>query len=184
MAEQGVELSENRDISPEVPDLDISQEDSDHLSDGGEDEIDLMNDDGELEVGDEEGLDDVGEAENADPSVSNVEEPVRKARAPTCPLDVPFSVVRRIMKAAAPNKRFSPELIAAFARGAGTFGLYLLSACQEGALEGGRSTIRPLEVVQGLIACGFPELAEEARVTLHVSDSKKKKNKKKTRKPN
>lgn len=149
-------------------------------SESEDDEVDLeeMNDEGEVDVAGEGGADDenmIGHpSENMDPNL-----PTRKSRSATCPLDVPFSVVRRIMKAAAPNKRFTPELVAAFARGAGTFGLYLLSACQEAASEAERSTIRPLEVVNGLIACGFPELAEEARVTLKIAVKPKPKSKSK-----
>lgn len=148
-------------------------------TDSEDDEVDLeeMNDEGEVDAVGEEGVDDenmiIAASENTDPNI-----PLRKSRSPTCPLDVPFSVVRRIMKGAAPNKRFTPELVAAFARGAGTFGLYLLSACQEAASEADRSTIRPLEVVNGLIACGFPELAEEARVTLKIAVKQKPKSKK------
>jgi histone H3/H4 len=91
-----------------------------------------------------------------------------RQRAPPCPLDLPFAVVRRLMKAATPQKRFTPELIAAFARGGGAFGLYLLSACQEAAESSGKSTIRPVDVVNGLNACGFPELAEEIRVSMNI----------------
>ena len=100
-----------------------------------------------------------------------------KQRAPTCPLDLPFSVVRRIMKAAAPQKRFTPDLIAAFARGGGAFALFLLSACQESTETTGKTTIRPTDVINGLKACGFPELAEEVRVHLNITVVKPKKKK-------
>ena len=100
-----------------------------------------------------------------------------KQRAPACPLDLPFSVVRRLMKAAAPQKRFTPDMISAFSRGGGVFGLYLLSACQEAAETTGKRTIRPIDVVTGLSASGFPELAEEVRVALNIPMNSKKKGK-------
>ena len=159
------------------PEKDVEDE-VEESSGSGEEEVDLedaLNEYIEVEVMDEEDVAVNGASEeNKDPNASAGEARPRKARAPSCPLDVPFSVVRRIMKGAAPNKRFTPELIAAFARGAGTFGLYLLSACQEAALAADRSTIRPIEVVNGLMACGFPEIAEEARVAFKISAGKKK----------
>ena len=107
-----------------------------------------------------------------------------KQRTPPCPLDLPFSVVRRLMKAATPQKRFTPELISAFARGGGAFGLYLLSACQESADSSGKTTIRPVDVVNGLSACGFPELAEEIRVSMNISVVASKKKSKRSKRPN
>lgn len=85
------------------------------------------------------------------------------------------------MKAAAPQKRSTPEVIAAFARGGGVFGLYLLSACQEATDASGKRTIRPSDVVTALSACGFPELAEEVRVSLNITMLPKKKKSKRTR---
>ena len=90
-------------------------------------------------------------------------------------MDLPIAVTRRIMKAAAANRRLTPELIGACARSAGVFALYLLSACQDAATDAGRTTIRPIEVVQGLLACGFPELAEEVRVSMNIQMVSKKK---------
>jgi hypothetical protein len=108
-----------------------------------------------------------------------------KLRAPTCPLDLPLSVVRRIMKSVAGNRRFTPELISALSRCAGVFALYLLSACQDASVASDRNTIRPVEVVRGLIACGFPEVAEEARIAMGLKPSdvlsRKKKSKKKVK---
>ena len=144
-------------------------------------EVDLAD---EEEAGEEPEDTEAALDENADPNTGAAPDEARapKSRAPTCPLDLPMSVVRRIMKSAAPNKRFTPDMISALSRSAGTFGLYLLSACQEAAQETGRNTIRPLEVVNGLIACGFPELAEEVRVTLSISTAGKRS--KKTRRKN
>jgi hypothetical protein len=73
------------------------------------------------------------------------------------------------MKSACPNKRFTPELITAFARSGGAFALYLLSACQEAAVLADKPTIGPAAVLSGLITCGFPELAEEARLSMGIS---------------
>jgi histone H3/H4 len=103
------------------------------------------------------------------PNLEHAASVPKKIRAPTCPLDLPISVVRRIMKTANPNKRFTPDLIAAFARCSGAFALFLLSACQEAATEAGRTTIEPAKVITGLVACGFPEIAEEARLAMGIS---------------
>ena len=124
------------------------------------------------------------DAENVAPDSRPTGNPatgIARQRAPTCPLDLPISVVRRIMKNACPNKRFSPELIATFSRVGGAFALYLLSACQEATLESKKATIDPVRVIEGLSACGFPELAEEARIAMGISISsgKKKKGKRK-----
>ena len=109
-----------------------------------------------------------------------------KSRGSTCPLDLPISVVRRIMKSAAGNRRVTPELISAMSRCAGVFALFLLSASQDATVASGRNSIRPLEVVRGLIACGFPEIAEEARIALDLKSSdifaRKKKSKKNVKK--
>jgi hypothetical protein len=92
-----------------------------------------------------------------------------KYRPVSCPLDLPLSSVRRLMKQASSNKRFPPDLIASFARCGGVFGLFLLSACQDAVNESGKSTIRPIDVVSGLSKCGFPELASEIRADLNLS---------------
>ena len=105
-----------------------------------------------------------------------------KSRTAACPLDLPISVVRRIMKSAAGNRRVTPELISAMSRCAGVFALYLLSASQDATVASGRNSIRPVEVVRGLIACGFPEIAEEARIALDLKSSDIFARKKKTRK--
>ena len=67
-------------------------------------------------------------------------------------------------------------------RCAGVFALYLLSASQDATVASGRNSIRPVEVVRGLIACGFPEIAEEARIALDLKSSDIFARKKKTRK--
>lgn len=111
--------------------------------------------------------DDTG-AVDADPHSA----PARpRSKANPSPLDLPQAVVRRLMKSSAPSKRFTPELIAAVSRAAGTFGLYLLSASQESGHEAGKSTLRPVDVLEGLLKCGFPELAEEARIGLGLNES-------------
>ena len=150
------------------------EEEADMQEDEDAAEVDLA----EAEVEDED--DQPGASENVDPNTLPTETASIKSRAPTCPLDIPISVVRRIMKSAAPNRRFTPELISAFARSAGTFALYLLSATQDAAIESSRSTIRPVEVINGLISCGFPELAEETRIAMGLGNitNKKKKTKK------
>ena len=167
--------AEGEQVTVVEPVADRSDDEEDREEEAGDEEAGH-----EVDLADEEDLEDEGAVsmdgdENANPNDSGpATEPVRvKSRAATCPLDIPFSVVRRIMKSAAPTKRFTPELITAFSRSAGTFGLYLLSACQEAAQESGRNTIRPVEVVSGLIACGFPELAEEARVLLGITTTGK-----------
>lgn len=159
--------------TPELPE-DVADEES-----SDDDEID---EDVDLDAEEE------ADQENADPQSSAIDAPVdeagqesttgpaaARARNPSCPLDLPFSVVRRIMKAAAPQKRFTPELISAFSRSGGTFGLYLLSACQEAAESSGKSTIRPVDVLSGLKSCGFPELADEVQVLLNIANVKPKK---------
>ena len=107
-----------------------------------------------------------------------------KPRGSTCPLDLPISVVRRIMKGVAGNRRFTPELISALSRCAGVFALYVLSASQDAAVASSRFTIRPIEVIRALIDCGFPEIAEEARIAMDIKQSDIKLRKKKTMKKN
>lgn len=141
---------------------------------------------------DDESADEPGEVpdlvtnENGDEDNENAprggDAPVQKVRGSTCPLDLPISVVRRIMKSASGNRRFTPELISAMSRCAGVFALFLLSASQEATLASGRNSIRPVEVVRGLIACGFPEIAEEARIALDLKSSDIFTRKKKTKK--
>ena len=156
-----------------------------NMDDGDEDE-ELDDDVGEVDLAAAEEEDDASPkagddaeaGENVDPNTeSSAVARMAKSRAPTCPLDLPFSVVRRLMKSASPNKRFTPELISAFARSAGAFALYLLSACQDAAVDTDRTTIRPVEVINGLLACGFPELAEEALVAMGISANYGKKKK-------
>jgi histone H3/H4 len=143
-----------------------------------EDEVDL---DIEESKADAENLPDVSEeAENADPTISANSLSAGRSlssKGPSCPLDLPISVVRRIMKSACPSKRFTPELISTFSRVGGAFGLYLLSACQDATTEARKSTIEPIRIIEGLLACGFPELAEEARIAMGISMSRGKKKK-------
>lgn len=148
----------------------------DDLEGEGVAEVDLAEE--EAMVGDENEAPADNEALDGEPRAEFASLDIAlKQRAPACPLDLPFSVVRRIMKAAAPQKRFTPDLIAAFARGGGAFALFLLSACQESTETTGKTTIRPTDVINGLIACGFPELAEEVRVHLNITVVKPKKKK-------
>ena len=141
-------------------------------SEDEEDDVNVENPEDALEVDlaeadDEENQDEAESGENVDSNAQRADQTTStKSRASTCPLDLPISVVRRIMKSAAPHRRFTPEFIAAFARSAGAFALYLLSASQDASVDAGRSTIRPVEVINGLIACGFPELAEETRISM------------------
>jgi histone H3/H4 len=173
---EGVLNDEESGFSPER-----AEDDADDPGDA-EDETDEVDLDEEVE---EPGDDREHDQENSDPIVegqndgtSNITGATsRKSRGPTCPLDLPIAVVRRIMKSAAPSRRFTPDLITGFARCAGVYGLYLLSACQEAAIESGRTTIRPIEVINGLAACGFPELAEETRLSMGISISTKRKKK-------
>ena len=148
-----------------------------HLSDGSFSDFGIATDAAEEVDINEEVEDDSVEGE--EPIADLVADPaapaVLRQRAAVCPLDIPMAVTRRLMKSAAGTKRFTPDLIAACSRSAGAFALYLLSASQEAAAASKRTTLRPIEVIEGLLACGFPELAEEVRVSLNVVMTKKKK---------
>jgi histone H3/H4 len=174
--EDGSELSQEDEVVNDTVDLDADEEEE------------IVLDEDSLEEGDTaDGLvaDDVADENAPQDNRSALGVSISKLRAPTCPLDLPLSVVRRIMKSVAGNRRFTPELISALSRCAGVFALYLLSACQDASVASDRNTIRPVEVVRGLIACGFPEVAEEARIAMGLKPSdvlsRKKKSKKKVK---
>jgi len=193
--QERVEVGPNADeiTTPALPERfraeDESSDDDDEIDldndDIEEDEVDLDAEDEDEPAGDDtarahENLDPADNSEasaSANPEAQAPNSTVHKPRTPTCPLDLPISVVRRIMKSAAPNRRLTPDLITAFARCAGVYGLYLLSACQEASVDTNRTTIRPIEVINGLIACGFPELAEETRISMGITITSKKKKK-------
>jgi hypothetical protein len=177
---EGSVASEGAESGDDAVDLDFEEDEEIVLDEDSPDEG---------ETGDGPAVDSVTD-ENA-PQDNRIAEGVAstsfpKSRAPTCPLDLPLSVVRRIMKSVAGNRRFTPELISALSRCAGVFGLYLLSASQDASVASNRNTIRPIEVVRGLIACGFPEVAEEARIAMGLKPSdivlRKKKSKKNVKK--
>lgn len=188
MVHEDIGSEETTGVLPENSGNSIREADSGSSSPEDDESLDdlLEEESAEVDLAEEEVRnDDENEApfDNREPNAAPASEAVAsfKQRAPTCPLDLPVSVVRRIMKAAAPQKRFTPDLISAFARGGGAFALYLLSACQESTETTGKTTIRPTDVINGLKACGFPELAEEVRVHLNITVVKPKK-KKSTRK--
>lgn len=164
------------DVADEAVESKVLELDVDVESEEGEDLLELEED---IELVD---LEDPGVDVNVEDSAEVVDHPVdmpgmahlMRSRPATCPLDLPIAVTRRILKSAS-TKRITPDLLSACARAGGVFALYLLSASQDAATDSGRSTIRPLEIIEGLVSCGFPEIAEEVRVSMNIDVRKKKK---------
>lgn len=154
-----------------LPDEELGEVDVSSV--GDEDEVASLGDGEEEEIPNPEDEEEVVD-ENSPPVENEISpghsKPLRSKVTSPSPLDLPIAVVRRLMKSGAPNKRFTPDFIGAVSRCAGAFGLYLLSASQEAGSDAGKSTLRPVDVLEGLLRCGFPELAEEARISLGYGD--------------
>ena len=83
-------------------------------------------------------------------------------------IEFPLASVRKIMKEAVPDGRFSLDLVSGINRAMGVFLLYVSSAAQEITSEQGRSTIGPAEINVALIETGFAEIAEDVRRALKL----------------
>jgi len=82
-----------------------------------------------------------------------------------------------LMKEAAPDSRFTPDLQAAINRCCAVFLLYVSDGAQELAHENGKKTITPVEANAALIDAGFAEIAEEVRRSMKLENLALKKRK-------
>ena len=92
-------------------------------------------------------------------------------------ISFPLATVRKILREALPEGRFSLDFIEAMNRCMGVFVLYMSAAAQEVAQEQGKSTIAPADVNAALIECGFGEIADEVRRNLKLESLPLKKRK-------
>jgi histone H3/H4 len=81
---------------------------------------------------------------------------------------LPLAQIKRLMKEAAPEAKFSAEVQASIQKCASLFLFYVSAAAQEIADLNGKSTMMPGYVNQALNETGFAEIADEVRRTLSL----------------
>jgi len=103
------------------------------------------------------------------------EEEIRNDAASS--LLLPKPSLLRLMKEAAPDAKFTPELQLAINRCCAVFLLFISDGAQEATKNAGKKTIGVVEVNSALIDSGFSEIAEEVRRVLKLENLAVKKRK-------
>ena len=93
-------------------------------------------------------------------------------------ISFPAATIRKLLKEAAPDARFSADCLEAFNRCCAVFIYYISAASQESVASAKRTILQPSDVNEALNDCGFAEIAEESRRSLgieNLTNSKKRK---------
>ena len=82
-------------------------------------------------------------------------------------IDFPIATMKKLVKEAAGDARFSQDALAGLSRACGVFLLYASVAAQDVAVAKKKATLLPEHVLIALSEIGFPEIAEECKAALN-----------------
>jgi histone H3/H4 len=105
------------------------------------------------------------------------DEPQEEMQDSASNLILPRATILKLMKEAAPEGRFSPELQVAINRCCSIFLLYISDGAQDLAREKSKKAITVVEASAALVESGFAEIAEEVRREMKLENLTAKKRK-------